>query len=82
MSDSFKIGNIKKGFDIDRIIEIEKEWIKKTGICRDCILQGCCHACAATTGVKNKLEFENYCNKKRMNFLSKIQDYIYYLEIK
>jgi uncharacterized protein len=79
MSDSFKIGSIHNGFDIERIMEIEKEWREKTKDCVNCIIQGCCHACAGTVGKNNKLIFEEYCGQKRELFLTRFSDYTEYV---
>lgn len=81
-SDSFKIGSIHDGFDLDRIMEIEEEWIEKTVMCNGFILQGNCHACVGCCGVENKLEFEDYCKKKRELFLHRIKDYIEFRKLK
>ena len=57
-------------------MEIEKEWREKTKDCVNCIIQGCCHACAGTVGKNNTLIFEEYYDQKRELFLTRFPDYM------
>jgi uncharacterized protein len=78
---SFKIGNLKNGFDFKRIAEIEKEWKKNTTKCENCLVQSFCTACVAKVGVYGKIEMNNYCMKPIEDFKEKVSEYIEFKKI-
>ncbi len=80
--DSFIIGDIKKGFDLKRIVEIEREWILKTTRCEVCPAQAFCTACVATLGFKGKIEImRNFCMELLRNFKEKVREYLEFQKI-
>lgn len=77
VGDGFKIGNIMKGFNFKRIMEIEKEWSSKTTKCKACPVQAFCTACFASVGFKGKIEIMNsFCKDLLRNYREKMHEYI------
>jgi len=80
--ESFRIGDLKNGFNLERIKEIEKEWQDVTSLkCKDCIVLAFCTACIASTGFNGKIELMNFCKNTIKRFRERISEYIEFQKI-
>ncbi len=79
---SFRIGDMKNGFDIQRIIKFEKKWENKTlKKCKDCPVQGICTACIASTGFNGRIILKEFCHGLKKNYREKVKEYIEFKKI-
>jgi uncharacterized protein len=80
--DSFVIGNLNMGFDINKIIKIEREFLHKTSKCRYCVAQSFCGVCIATIGVNASIDMDTHCRKIIEQFNERMSECIDYCEMK
>jgi len=74
----FGIGSLVKGFNFKRIEELERERIRLTQKCKNCLIQSICVACTAFVGFNGKIVLEEYCKQAISDFKRRVSDYLEY----
>jgi uncharacterized protein len=75
----FNIGNIRSGFNVDKIYRIIDDYINTTNNCKDCWAVRFCRDCflsAIKDGSFSREEKKKSCKRKKKEILSYLEDYV------